>query len=102
MNRDEMFKLVSGLLHNTPEREAVEVTWQTDPFVQLGMDSLDGIVFATVFSERLGIEISPDDNPLVDDKKERPRLVSEIVDWGLAVLENYEQSRKKEADRAAK
>jgi acyl carrier protein len=101
MNRDDMFKLVSGLLQNTPEREAVDLTWQTDPFAQLGMDSLDGIVFATVFSERLGIDISPDDNPLVDDEKQRPRKVSEIVDWGLAVIENYERSRK-EADSAAK
>ena len=92
MKRDEMFKLVCDLLRDSPDAEDVEITWETNPFKALGKDSHDGIVFACLFSERLGIEIDPELNPLVDDQRQRPRLVGELVDWCLERL----QTSKKE------
>jgi hypothetical protein len=42
-------------------------------------------VVACLLSERLGIEIPDDANPLVDDEQQRPRLVEEIVDFCFEV-----------------
>jgi len=86
MNRDEMFKLVCDLLRDSPDAEGVEITLETNPFKALGKDSHDGIVFACLFSERLGIEIDPELNPLVDDQRQCPRTVGELVDWCLERL----------------
>jgi acyl carrier protein len=91
MSRNEMFKLVCELLRDSPEIEDVEITMETDPFKLLGKDSHDGIVFACLFSERLGIEIDPDLNPLVDDQRHRARTVGELVDW---CLEHVQLSKK--------
>lgn len=87
-----MFKLVCELLRDSPETEDVEITMETDPFKVLGKDSHDGIVFACLFSERLGIEIDPALNPLVDDQHHRARRVGELVDWCIERL----QTGKKE------
>lgn len=82
-----MFSLVSELLQDSPNAPVVEITALTNPFDALGKDSHDGIVFACLLSERLGIEIEPEANPLVDDEHQRPRLVGEIVDWAIERLE---------------
>ena len=87
-----MFRLVCELLRDSPDIEDAEITAETDPFKVLGKDSHDGIVFACLFSERFGIEIAPELNPLVDDQRQRPRLVGELVDWCLDRL----QTNKKE------
>jgi len=86
MNRNEMFRLVCALLRDSPDSEDVEITWETNPFQALGKDSHDGIVFACLFSERLGIEIDPEINPLVDDQRQRARTVGELVDWCMERL----------------
>jgi hypothetical protein len=39
-----------------------------------------------LLSERLGIEIDPALNPLVDDQRQCPRIVGELVDWCLERL----------------
>ena len=91
MNRDEMFKLVCELLRDSPETENVEITMDENPFEILGKDSHDGIVFACLLSERLGIEIKPEENPLVDDQHRRARTFGELVDW---CLERYQTSNK--------
>ena len=88
-----MFALVSEILRGSPEAAPVEITLKTDPFKDLGKDSHDGLVFACLLSERLGIEVSADDNPLVDDKQARARLVGEIVDWCMELV----QKSKKDA-----
>ena len=87
MSHDQMFSLVCELLRDSPGTEDVEITMDSNPFEVLGKDSHDGIVFACLLSERLGIEIDPELNPLVDDQHHRARLVGEIVDWSLARLQ---------------
>jgi acyl carrier protein len=81
-----MFRLVCDLLRDSPDAEDVEITLETNPFKALGKDSHDGIVFACLLSERLGIEIDPALNPLVDDQRQCPRIVGELVDWCLERL----------------
>lgn len=93
MKRDEMFKIVCALLRDSPEMEQVDITDKTDPFAELGKDSHDGIVFACLLSERLGIEVGPELNPMVDDERRRARRVGEIVDWCLDRLEQKEQEK---------
>jgi len=86
-----MFKLVCDLLRDSPEIADVEITQETDPFKGLGKDSHDGIVFACLFSERLGIEIDPKLNPLVDDSRNCARKVGELVDWCIEQISKKEQ-----------
>lgn len=83
-----MFKIVEELLRDSEELQGAEIAPNTDPFNELGKDSHDGVVFACLLSERLGVEIPPDQNPLIDDAHHRPRLVGEVVDWCLEVLKH--------------
>lgn len=94
MNRNDMFKLVCDLLRDSPDNEGAEITWETNPFKTLGKDSHDGIVFACLLSERLGIEIDPDLNPLVDDQHHRARCVGEVVDWCLELAKETKEEGK--------
>ena len=87
MNYNEMFAIVSEILRDCAELQSVEITPKTDPFKDLGKDSHDGLVFACLLSERLGIEVSEEDNPLVDDKYHRARLVGEVVDWCMELVQ---------------
>ena len=57
----------------------------------LGKDSHDGIVFACLLSERLGIELGPELNPLVDDQRQCARRVAEVVEWCLERLQTKEK-----------
>ena len=82
-----MFNLVCELLRDSPDTEDVEITMDANPFEVLGKDSHDGIVFACLLSERLGIEIEPEVNPMVDDQHHRARSVGEIVEWSLERLQ---------------
>lgn len=86
MDRDQILQCVTEVLRDSPELERVEITIKTNPFADLGKDSHDGIVFACLLSERLGVLIPPEINPLVDDERHRPRLVGEIVDWCIEFL----------------
>jgi len=86
-----MFRLVCELLRDSPDTEDVVITMDANPFEILGKDSHDGIVFACLLSERLGIEIDPEENPLVDDQHSRARTIGEIVDWSL---ERYQKTSK--------
>jgi hypothetical protein len=93
MKRDEMFKLVCELLRDSPEAQGVKITYETNPFMELGKDSHDGIVFACLLSERLGIEVGPELNPLVDDQQHRARLVGEVVDWCIERLQTKDKEK---------
>jgi hypothetical protein len=93
MKRDEMFKLVCELLRDSPETKGLAITDETDPFKELGKDSHDGIVFACLISERLGIEIDSGLNPLVDDTRRSARHVGEIVDWCLELAGTTEREQ---------
>jgi hypothetical protein len=46
----------------------------------LGLDSEDGVDLACTLSDKLNYNIPDKINPLVDDEKNRPRRVGEIVD----------------------
>jgi acyl carrier protein len=87
MSKEEIFKVLAEILQSDLEKRIV-ITHKTNPFIDLGKDSHDGVVVACLLSERLGIEIPDDANPLVDDEQKRPRLVGEIVDYCLDVYTN--------------
>ncbi len=95
MTREEIFKIVVEVLQDDPEKK-LEITAITNPFVDLGKDSHDGIVFACLISQKLGVEIPADINPLVDDEQQRPRLVGEIADlcFGLCSKKGATHVRK--------
>ena len=91
LTRDEIREQVIASLREVMRDGSIkEIDETTDPIKDLGLDSLDGINFACTLSEKLGINIPPEVNPLIDDKKNRPRRVGEIIDLLYDVL-NKEQ-----------
>jgi acyl carrier protein len=58
----------------------VKVNEQTDPILDMGLDSADGILFALELETRFNIELPCDLNPLVDDIRHCSRKIGEIVD----------------------
>ena len=80
-SRDEVKKIVLDcLLEIIGEKVPGKINEQTDPIINLGLDSADGILYALGLETRLNIEIPCDQNPLVDDKKHQSRKIGEIVD----------------------
>ena len=60
-------------------RDAPEVTDRTNPVRDLGLDSEDGVAIACSLAEKFNCPIPDNVNPIVDDLKQRPRRVGEIV-----------------------
>lgn len=52
-----------------------------DKLGDLGLDSLAGVEFVCQIEEKLGITIPNDENPFVDDSKQRLRTVAEVIDF---------------------
>lgn len=81
LTREEIQELVITSLREVLKDKTVrEIDEATDPINDLGLDSLDGINFACTLSEKLKINIPHELNPLLDDEKNRPRRVGEIID----------------------
>lgn len=79
--RNEVKKVVLDcLLKIVGDKVPDKIDEQTDPIINLGLDSADGIIFALELEDQLGIEIPSDLNPLIDDKKHRSRQIGEILD----------------------
>lgn len=64
------------MLVDNPKIAVVE---ETNPIVGLGLTSDDGLEFACVISEKLGIHIDNKVNPFVNDEGNRARTVGEII-----------------------
>jgi len=81
LSRNEVKRIVLDcLLEIIGDKGPEKIDEQTDPILNLGLDSADGILYALELENRLNIEIPCDLNPLVDDKKHRSRRMGEIVD----------------------
>jgi acyl carrier protein len=81
MDRNEVRDHVIHALHEIlVDKEVPSIDEQTDPMWGLGLDSEDGVDLACTLSDKLNYNIPDKINPLVDDEKNRPRRVGEIVD----------------------
>lgn len=80
MDRSEIARCVmSALAETAMEAETARITESTDPMQHLGLSSEDGLDFACTLSTKLGFEIDHNVNPFVDDERNRPRDVSDII-----------------------
>ncbi len=68
------------LLEISPDQNQQPMDEQTNPMLKLGLDSHDGVNLACKLTDKLNYEIPKDINPLVDDERNRPRRVGEIID----------------------
>ena len=74
--RDAVLECIREVLDG---RDVPEVTDRTDPVRDLGLDSEDGVAIACSLAEKFDCPIPDNINPIVDDSKQRPRRVGEIV-----------------------
>jgi acyl carrier protein len=88
MTEEEIFGEVRAQLTSLLEdlaKEVVEILENTEPIENLGLDSMDGVEFACMLSEKFDI---PDDiNPFIDEKTLKHRTVGEIVEL-IALFES--------------
>lgn len=61
--------------------EIFEINDTTEPYSDLGFDSIDGVELACYLSTRLDLYIPEDKNPLYDDAQCRGRTVGQIVEF---------------------
>lgn len=78
--------VVEALAEIAQDGENVQISDQTDPFNDLGLESIDGVLFACALSDKLGFYIPDNINPLVDDARQRARQVGEVVDFICTLL----------------
>jgi acyl carrier protein len=67
-----------------------EIHDTADPIKDLGLDSMDGVDFACVLSEKFGCRIPDDLNPLVDDTRHCGRRVGDMIKLVTDLLEMKE------------
>ena len=80
-SRAEVKKIAFECLMEIAGKQGLKkVDEQTDPILNMGLDSADGILFALEMETRFNIELPCDLNPLVDDIKHSSRKIGEIVD----------------------
>ncbi len=73
--------VVDALRILVPEGLPADLTGETSPIDTLGLASIDGIEFAVLLEERLGVSLPEKANPFVDDERRRARTISSIVAW---------------------
>ncbi len=64
-----------------------EISDETDPIKDLGLDSADGVDFACVLSEKFACHIPNNLNPLVDDAQHCGRRVGDMIKLVTGLLE---------------
>lgn len=69
------------------DKESADLSEETDPFEDLGLDSEDGVDFACELSERFGCKIPDNLNPWVDDSLHRARRLGESIDLICDLIE---------------
>jgi len=81
LDRDQIREqLIKCLLQMSSVKNLPPIDEQTNPMWKLGLDSHDGVNLACKLTAELNCEVPVDVNPLVDDKRNRPRRIGEIVD----------------------
>jgi hypothetical protein len=86
MTKEEVKKAIIDSLRRFPEAKGVEVCGDTRPIPDLGLESEDGIAWASELEE-MGFNLALDVNPLVDDERQCARTVDEIVNLVLEHIE---------------
>jgi len=84
-------KVIECLIEYLPEFKSTEINDDMHCGRHLGIDSHMGLELACEFSLKLGVEISPEDNPLILNTKtggERMRTVRELLDHLSTLLPN--------------
>ena len=66
----------------------------TDPINELGLESIEGVHFACILSDKLSFKIPVKVNPLVNDKKRRARTVGEVVEFLHKMILAHEEEKK--------
>ncbi len=82
--------LCKSLGDNTP---TVPIGDDTDPINELGLESIHGVNFACILSDKLPFKIPVDVNPLVNDKKNQARTVGEIVEFLHKLVLAHEEEK---------
>lgn len=86
-NRKEVHDLLLGTLKDfLGEKAPVQITESSDPFKDLGLDSVDGVEFACVISEKFRCHVPDDLNPFVDDSRQCGRRIGEVVDLVCSLI----------------
>jgi hypothetical protein len=83
--------VIQSLREILADREVPPIDESTDPMWGLGLDSEDGVDLACTLSDKLHYDIPDKINPLVDDAKNRPRRVGEIVDLVHKLLDENKE-----------
>ena len=78
--------VIECLLEISSQQNPPALDEKSNPMWKLGLDSHDGVNLACKLSEKLNYDIPKDVNPLVDDKRNRPRRVGEIADLVSSML----------------
>ena len=87
LTRNQVRDCVIKAFHEVLGEEDVErIDEGTNPFKDLGMESIDGIEYACVLSEKLNCKIPEALNPFVDDSRCQARSVSQIIDFMCGLL----------------
>jgi len=88
ISRDQVREFVIESIEEALDhKDHVEITEATDPILELGLESHDGLDFACAISEKLQYSIPHRVNPFVDDKGKRALRVGEIVDLVCKLVE---------------
>lgn len=91
-NRNQIRDAVIQAVHEFLGPDDVpDVDEQTNPLKDFDKESHDGVDFACILSEVLGIDIPPELNPLVDDARHRARSVGQIVDLMCGLIEKQKE-----------
>ena len=86
MTKEEVKRSIVDSLRRFPEAKDIEVRGDTRPIPDLGLESEDGVAWASEL-EAMGFNLALDVNPLVDDSRRCARTVDEIVSL---ILEHVE------------
>jgi hypothetical protein len=84
--REEVREAVFKALHKILEgNTGIALDEAIDPMSEFDLDSEDGLDFADVLADLLGMVIPPEVNPFKDDVMQKPRTLGEIIDLVLAL-----------------
>jgi acyl carrier protein len=91
MTRDDIRRIVIEALHEMMGSEDVAaINDDTDPNLDLGLDSHDGVDFACFLSRKLGFPIPERRNPFRDDPCQPYRQIGGIIDFVQEIVDQHE------------
>lgn len=93
MDRAEvMHHLIETIRQVMPDGIDAEITNQTCPIADLGLESMDGVECACILSDKLGFKLPMRMNPIVKDGRvRRPMRIGEIADALCELVNSREE-----------